>query len=365
MPGSSRRPTRTYVVRALAFALAAAPFLVAPAYALNYVPNPGFESCVQDATPTSWAPFGADQAKCDGTQANSGTFSLALSNPSSTFARAQSDCIVVPPSTLMQTVRFAYRTAASDVVQVVLTAQSYTETDCTGSSGIGSAGAGFNFVTPISTDGNWHTLPNVTALIDATMHSVRFTASFQVNTAAATSIVHFDDLEFADASVSTTSTTSPPGSTSTTSTTVSVTSTTTTLPPSFPGTGSAESECYVTFEGIATGRLDCTDGDPACDGDGAANGTCGFSFRVCVAQALAGCQAATVTSLKAIPTKLAIPLPVVPASSPTCGAPAPVVVPLRRNGRRPGRGSVAFVAKSDGKPKRERDALRFRCLPPA
>jgi len=156
--------------------------------------------------------------------------------------------------------------------------------------------------------------------------------------------------------VTTTSTTSLPGSSSTS---------TTTPPPSFPGTGSAGSECYVTFEGIATGRLDCTDGDPACDADGAANGTCSFALRVCVAQALAGCQAATVTSLKATPTRLAIPLPTVPASTPACGAPVQVVVPLRRNDRRPGKVSVAFVAKSDGKPKRERDILRFRCLPPA
>jgi hypothetical protein len=365
MPGSSCRPTRAYVLRALTLALAAAPFPAVPAYALNYVPNPGFESCVQDATPTSWAPVvPADQADCDGTQANTGSFSLALSNPSNTIAQAQSDCIVVPSSTLMQTFRFAYRTAASDVVQVVLTAKSYTGTDCTGSSSIASAGAGFSFVATITTDGNWHTLPNVTALIDATMHSVRFTASFQVNSAAASSIVHFDDLEFADASVGTTSTTLLPGSTSTSSTTVSVTSTTTTLPPSFPGTGSAESECYVTFEGIATGRIDCTDGD-TCDADGAANGTCSFPLRVCVAQPLTGCQpAATVTSLTATPTKLAIPLPAVPASTPACGVTAPVAVGLRRNGQRPGRVSVKFVAKSDGKPKRERDVLRFRCLPP-
>jgi hypothetical protein len=351
MLGSSCRPTRTYAPRALIVALAAALFLAVPAYAVNYVPNPGFETCVQDATPTSWAPVAADQAKCDATQANTGAFSLALSNPSATFARAQSDCVVVPPSTSIPTFRFAYRTSAAEVVQVGLTAQSYTGTDCTGSSGTASAGAGFNFLEPISTDGEWHTLPNVTALIDATIHSVRFTASFQVNTAAASSIVRFDDLEFADASVTTT-----PGT---------GTSTTTTLPPSFPGTGSTTSECYVTFEGIASGRIDCTDGDPACDADGAANGSCSFPLRVCVATPLTGCQVATVTSVKATPKKLAIPLPAVPASTPACGAPTSVVVPLRRNGRRPGRVSVKFVVKSEGKPKKERDVLRFRCLSPA
>jgi hypothetical protein len=107
------------------------------------------------------------------------------------------------------------------------------------------------------------------------------------------------------------------------------------------------------------------DGNSACDADGTENGSCSSVLRVCVAQALAGCRVPTVTSLKATPTKLAIPLPAVPASTPTCGAPAQVVVPLRRNGSRPGRVSVAFVAKSDGKPKRERDVLRFRCLPSA
>jgi hypothetical protein len=367
MLGSSRRPNRTYVPRALTFALAAAPFLAVPAYALNHVPNPGFESCVQGATPASWAPFGADEAKCDGTQANNGAFSLALSNPSGTIARAQSDCIVVPPGTSIQAFRFAYQTAASDVVQIAMIVQSYTGADCTGSSGSVATGAGFNFVTPISPDGDWHTLPYVTAPIDATIHTVRVTAGFQVNTAAATSIVHFDDLDFTGDPVTTT--TLLTGSSSTTSTVVSVTSTTvptpTILPPSFPGTGSVASECYVAFEGIGTGRPDCTDGDPACDADGAENGSCSFALRVCAAQALAGCQAATVTSLKVSPAKLAIPLPTVPASTPACGAPAQVVVPLRRNGRRPGKRSMVFVAKSDGKLKRERDVLRFRCLPPA
>ena len=355
----------SYILRRLSVALAAAPLLAADAHAVNYVPNPGFETCVQDATPTSWAPVAADQAKCNGTQANGGTFSLALSNASSMFARAQSDCVVIPPSTFIPTFTFAYRTAATDVVQVALTAQSYTGTDCTGSSATASAGAGASFLTPISTDGDWHTLPNGTASMDATIHSVRFTASFQVNTAAATSVVHFDDLEFADASVTTTSSSTSTTTPGATTTTVSVSSTTTTLPRSFSGTGAAASECYVTFDGISTGRLACTDGDPACDADGTANGTCTFAFRVCVRQALPLCQAGTVTSLKATPTKLAIPLPAIPASTPACGAPAQVAVALRRNGRRPGKVTLRFVAKSEGKPKRERDVLRFRCLPPA
>jgi hypothetical protein len=339
------------VLRALTLALAVAPFR-------------GFEYCEQAAPPTSWTQVDADLVKCDSTQPNSGAFSLALSNPSSQLARAQSNCIVVPPNTFIPTFALAYRTGAADVVQVGVTVIAYPATDCSGSGGAISLGAGFSFG-PLFTDNAWHTLSG-TALLDSTIHSIRLTASFQVNTAGASSVVHFDDIHFADASATTTSTTLLPGSssTSTTTSTPGATTTITIAPVSFPGTGSAASECYATFEGIASGRVDCTDGDSACDAD-AASGTCTFAFRVCVAEALAGCQGPTVTSLKATPKKLAIPLPAVPASTPACGAPAQVVVPLRRHGRRPGKVTVVFVAKHDSKPKRERDVLRFRCLPPA
>jgi hypothetical protein len=383
----SRPALLTYALRTLTVALTAIPLLaVRASAAVNYVPNPGFESC-GGAAPASWAPYATDGVSCNGTAASTGAFSMALSNPASVaIARAQSDCVVVPPSTPIQTFRFSYRTASSAVLQVALTANAYTATDCTGSNGVVSAGAGASFVEPIATDGNWHTLPTVTALTEATTHSIRFVASFQIDPATAIETVDFDDLEFTTASSTTSTPTSSSTSTSgaTTSTTamtvtsttgssaVTVTSTTgaapTTLPPSFPGTGNAASECYVTLEGIApnaSGRLDCVDGDPACDADGAANGQCTFAFRVCVAQALPGCQAGRVTAVKAIPAALAIPLPSVPATTPACGAPAEVVVRLRRGGRRAGRRTLAFVAKSDGKPKGERDVVRLRCLPPA
>jgi len=120
----------------------------------------------------------------------------------------------------------------------------------------------------------------------------------------------------------------------------------------------------VTFQGFAAdarGRADCTDG-ATCDSDRGVNGSCTFAVRVCVAQPLAGCTAATVTALKATP---AIALPPVPAAAPACGPTTQIVVPLKRNGRRPGLKRLAFTAKSDGKPKRERDVIKLRCLPPA
>jgi hypothetical protein len=125
----------------------------------------------------------------------------------------------------------------------------------------------------------------------------------------------------------------------------------------------------VTFQGFtadARGRADCTDGTP-CDNDRGVNdsdhgpnGSCTFAVRVCVAQPLAGCTAGTVTALKATP---AIALPPVPAAAPTCGPTTQIVVPLKRNGRRPGLKRLAFTATSDGKPKRERDVIKLRCLP--
>ena len=189
---------------------------------------------------------------------------------------------------------------------------------------------------------------------------MRLVASFQHTPATGTPTVNFDDLSFA---------TQVPDVTTTSTTSVSVSTTTsTTLPVSYPGTGKPASECYVTLAGIAatgTARVDCVDGDPACDADGAVDGSCTFGFRVCVAQALSGCQATSITSVKASPASKAIAVPAVPASEPTCGPDTGVVVPLRRQGRGAGKLTLTFVAKNSVKPKLDRDRLRLRCMPPS
>jgi hypothetical protein len=179
--------------------------------------------------------------------------------------------------------------------------------------------------------------------------------------AATDATVYFDDFEFSSAAGTTTSTSA---STSTTSATATSTTSTppTTLPVSFSGTGPAASDCYVTFQGFAAdarGRVDCTDG-VTCDADGGPTGSCTFAVRVCVAQPLPGCTAGTVTALKGTP---GIALPPVPAAAPACGATSQIVVPLKRNGTRPGLKRLTFTAKSDGKPKRERDVIKLRCVP--
>ena len=102
--------------------------------------------------------------------------------------------------------------------------------------------------------------------------------------------------------------------------------------PTITGIGKRASECFVTLRGIAAtdgkNHVDCTDGDSSCDVDGAADGACTFNVRVCVAQASSGCQAATITSVKATPKKAGLLLPPVPATTPVCGDQATIYVKL-------------------------------------
>jgi len=347
----------------------AATLAATPADAVNYVPNPGFETCT--SSPASWGPVAMDVVGCDAANPNAGAFSLGLQNgPNAGLARAQSDCIAVPAGDYLASTSYAYRTGSTDVVQVALTVEAFTDAGCASTHGVASLGAGFSFGPMLFTDGQWHTLGPTTFLVDNQTHGVRFVASFQLPPTS-TAVVSFDDLSFdAGGGPTTTSTTSSTPTTTvggTPSTVTASTTTSTTQPPTFTGTGPAATECYVTLVGIrATSGIqsDCVDGDLDCDRDGAADGACTFAFRVCAAQSLAGCQATSITSVKASPGNLAMPVPPLPVADPTCGAEARVTVPLRRQGRAAGRRALTFVARNSVKPKLDRDRLKLRCLPP-
>jgi len=335
--------------------------VAAVAQAANYVPNAGFESC--STTPASWTPVGAESLACDGSTPASGTYDLALSNGANAMlARAQSDCVVVTPGTSIDDFGFAYRTSAAPVYQVALTVDFFTTSDCTGTSGSDSVGAGLNYGATLTKDGSWHTTTPRTAMIDPGINSIRFTASFQAQVAQLTSTVDFDDLSFS--TNATTTTTEPSGSTTTTPS-VGGTTTSTTI-PTFPGKGNPASECFVTVTGLAAtgdGQVDCVDGDPTCDADGVSDGTCVFAFQVCVAETLAGCRVSSITAVTAKPESLHVALPTVPASTPTCGPETQVTVPLVHHGRRPGRRTLTLTADNAGAPKHERDRIHFLCRP--
>lgn len=84
--------------------------------------------------------------------------------------------------------------------------------------------------------------------------------------------------------------------------------------------------------------VDCTDGDPLCDGDGSANGACVLGASACVQQRVAGaCQAPPVTTLRAtrvtVRALTGFTLPPL-GSEPACGVEGSLVVPV---GARPAR----------------------------
>ena len=55
------------------------------------------------------------------------------------------------------------------------------------------------------------------------------------------------------------------------------------------GGGPAATDCFAELDGpgisaVKGTRVECTDGDPACDRDDSCDGTCEFLVRVCVSQ---------------------------------------------------------------------------------
>src|SRR5882762_4330793 len=74
-----------------------------------------------------------------------------------------------------------------------------------------------------------------------------------------------------------------------------------------PGGGGKSSDCVAVSDIPAANspapprtpkNVDCTDGDPSCDGDGARNARCSFDLRVCVnSTAVTGCTPVRADSL--------------------------------------------------------------------
>jgi hypothetical protein len=67
------------------------------------------------------------------------------------------------------------------------------------------------------------------------------------------------------------------------------------------GGGLPDTDCTVGFEGVtatdgASGVV-CTDGDPTCDNDATADGSCRFEIRVCTRLGESGCTPRDVTSI--------------------------------------------------------------------
>lgn len=124
--------------------------------------------------------------------------------------------------------------------------------------------------------------------------------------------------------------------------------------------------------------LSCADGDPACDADGAADGKCDFSVRLCVAQAMSRCRPDIVTSVRFRSSPLyrysrpAPGLPELGSAAPACGTGASFSLALRPHRTQPASRSFPWVGrlsvrseKRGGDPgPSSRATVVVRCVPP-
>jgi len=143
-----------------------------------------------------------------------------------------------------------------------------------------------------------------------------------------------------------------------------------------PGGGSVRTDCYAEFEvaGVGTpagsNAVQCRDGDPACDADGVCDDVCHFQVALCANQrnlepSCTPPGALTSLAPRGRAARVGLATPALDDSS--CGAFVDVDVPVRvgkKSGRRrPGRVTLAAVAVSPDRPRRDRDRVRLECLP--
>lgn len=94
------------------------------------------------------------------------------------------------------------------------------------------------------------------------------------------------------------------------------------------GGGLGDTDCTIGFEGVSASdgasEVVCTDGDPACDADGAADGSCRFVVRACSGLTSSGCTPRDISSVSIA----GLPLDPPPATGngPGCGTPDVVTV---------------------------------------
>ena len=138
-----------------------------------------------------------------------------------------------------------------------------------------------------------------------------------------------------------------------------------------PGGGPARSDCYLEFDvqgrALTTRTVECTDGDPSCDLDGACDEDCRFGVAVCLNQrdpALPNCTppfppTGLLRVLERGRDQVGLQIPSFASSA--CGAFVSVDTPATRRkaaGRR-----IRTLTLSPDRPRRDRDVLRLVCRP--
>jgi hypothetical protein len=122
------------------------------------------------------------------------------------------------------------------------------------------------------------------------------------------------------------------------------------------GGGSADSDCRAGFGGVditdGQSGVVCADGDPRCDLDGVADGTCHFAPSACTAIPVGGCSPVVVDAIST--SGLSLVPPDLPTRQPECGTPLAVAVPANT--------AVGTILRADGNGElRDIDYLNLCC----
>jgi len=145
------------------------------------------------------------------------------------------------------------------------------------------------------------------------------------------------------------------------------------------GSGATRSDCYAALEVVGAPtvvrdkRVECVNGDPACDLDGdPCDGACTIGVALCLNE-----PEGSSTCIPPFPPdplvrvktrKDAKVLEVPPMDAVGCGAVSEIEVRLRsaRGGRvmKPGKARLKVIAVSPKRPRRDRDKVLLVCLPP-
>jgi len=122
------------------------------------------------------------------------------------------------------------------------------------------------------------------------------------------------------------------------------------------GGGFADTDCTIAFGGVdadaGMSGVVCVDGDPACDADGAVNGSCAFAPSLCTHVSADGCGTRDVDSVHV--SGLAFDQPRLGGGH-ACGVPTPVTVET-------GQAVGATAIARDGGEIRDVDYLNLCCV---
>ena len=135
----------------------------------------------------------------------------------------------------------------------------------------------------------------------------------------------------------------------------------------------AANDCLVAIQNgqgqsLATDQT-CTDGDPNCDADGAADGTCTFTIRGAVNVPDAACTPRPIKKVKfAAPHSQdkVVVTPIAGQADSAFGAFIGFHVPLKKKGTKPGSRILKAMAQADVKPRgknKDKDKVKFTCNP--